>query len=774
MAFLELRLAGGQAHKLTLREGDNILGSGDQAGIRIQDPMLAPLQALIYAAAGAFTIRNLSPDKPIYLNATPVQADRPLRPGDQLILGSTRCIFHDVDLEATREMLEISLCQKQAEGTIGPTPEPAPASAPPPAPSVEPRPPITDKDLQTYHHLIVADAAEGQPPVLLREKEVTLGSAPDAGIRLRGNGIASRHAKIIQRESHVVIVDLESPTGVFLNDRRIVRETLKPGDVIRLGDTRLIYRLPLVPPPPAEAAARPAAPAAPAKAPPIRSSRALTWVAAGVIGLVVVGVVVVGGLWGVKRLRSAGREEDSRRQTQELVRQRQWQPLADLLLGEKDFPLPLAEKQALLENAQMEIEASQQAEALRQALAGGDMESALAYYFKIPTASVYRPEARAALLQHIDADIDRTLSKPALEFSDYTAIITQSEKMLQLDPRSASALAYICLARLGQGELPSAAAAAERFIAAHPEQGEGYLFQALALYRGGAYTGAMDSVSEALRRQPDNIEMLLLRAKLSILLQRLTDARLDLARVLELDPDNTAARTLYARLSGQAPPAAPGGAEARQYEDLLRRRRAAASVEREDTAIRQLFLQGNAETARRQLQEKIRRTPQAPDAARWTAMLDAMTRIETLYREGDALRASNLPAAISRWEEMRRVEAAAFPGQRSRFLNDAAAAAADFFAGRALADLQGNQPDRAYDLASRAVAWQPAHAQAQGILRQIDDTAQQLYQEGFRHYQQGDRAGARQYWEKVSRTVTPASPWYARAQEKLSGLQEVP
>ena len=75
---------------------------------------------------------------------------------------------------------------------------------------------------------------------------------------------------------------------------------------------------------------------------------------------------------------------------------------------------------------------------------------------------------------------------------------------------------------------------------------------------------------------PDEVvrAMLLLRAKLSILLQSLTDARLDLARVLELDPDNTPARTLYARLSGQAPPAAPGGAEARQYEDLLRRRRA--------------------------------------------------------------------------------------------------------------------------------------------------------------------------------------------------------
>ena len=771
MAFLELRLAGGQTHKLALKDGDNILGSGEQAGIRIQDPLVAPRQAVIHATPGACVIRNLAPDKPFYLNAAPVLTEQPLHPGDQLILGSTRCVFYDVDLEATREMLEISLCQKRSDATIGPTPEPAS----PPPPLVEPQPPVTDQDLQTCHHLSVTDAAGRQSLILLKEKEVILGSSSDAAVRLNGAGIAGRHAKIIQRERQVVVVDLESPAGVYLNDRRIARETLKEGDVIRLGAVRFTYHLPVAPPAQAEAAAQPAATPTPAKAPPIRSSRAPTWVAAGVIGLIITGVAVVGGIWFFKRLGSAGREEDARRQTQEMVRQRQWQPLADRLLGDKDFPLPLAEKQALLENAQMEIEAAQQGETLRQALAGGDLETALAYYFKIPPASVYRPEAGTAVLQHIDGAIDQTLSKPALEFNDYTAVVTLSEKMLQLDPRSASALAYICLARLGQGELPAAAAAAERLIAAHPEQGEGYLFKAMAFYRAGEYRAAMDSVSEALRRQPDNVDMLLLRAKLSILLQRLTDARLDLAKVLESDPNNVAAKTLYARLSGQAPPAAgPAGADARQYADLLRRRRAAETSEREDAAIRQLFLQGDVEAARRQLQEKIRRSPQAPAAARWSSTLDAMARIETLYREGEALRGDNPPAAIRRWEEMRRVEAAAFPGQRSRFHNEAAAAAADFFAGRALADLQGNQPDRAYDLATRAVAWQPGHAQAQGILRQIDDTAQQLYQEGFRHYQQGDRAGARQYWEKVGRTVTPASPWYGRAKEKLSELQEAP
>jgi pSer/pThr/pTyr-binding forkhead associated (FHA) protein/tetratricopeptide (TPR) repeat protein len=772
MAYLELRLAGGQTLKIMLREGDNVLGSAEAAGIRFQDPMIAPQQALIKAKSGAFTVRNLAPENPVFLNNALVEAERPLRPGDQLIIGSTRCFFFDVDLDATREMLEISLHQRRSDSTVGPATPPDPAAPPPANP---PPAAVTEQDLQSYHHLVFPGAPGGRPPALLKDKEVILGGTADAGVRLEGSDIAPRHAKIIQREDGIVIVDLESPSGVFLNDRRIFREALKDADVIRIGGVRLVYHKPLEPPPP-QPEAKPTAPklAAAAAAKPVRGSRVLTWLAAGVIGLVVVGVLVVGGIWFLKRLRTAGRETDSRRQVEELVRQRQWQPLTDLLLGDKDFPLPVADKQRLLELAQLEVDASLHDQSLRKALDGGDLESALAYFYKIPAASVYRPEAQAAVSQHIDAAIDGTISKPDLGFNDYTAVVTLSEKLLQLEPKSASALAYICLARLGQGDLPATAAAAERLIAAHPEQGEGYYFKALALYRAGQYPAALASVSEALRRQPANVDMLLLRAKLSILMQRLADARLDLAKVLDADPGNATAKALYARLSGQAlPPPAATAAEARQYEELLRRRRAAANGERADTEIRQLYLQGNVAAARQQLQDRIRRSPKDPAAGRWTAELEAMARIEELYRAGDTLRATDLPAAIARWEEMRRLEATVFPGARSRFTADASSAAADYFAGRALADLQRGQLDRAYDLATRALAWQSDHAQAQSVARQIDDTAQQLYQEGFRHYQGGDRSGARQYWEKVLRTVTAASPWYSRAKEKLTELEEV-
>ncbi len=409
MAFLELRLAGGQTHKLALKDGDNILGSGEQAGIRIQDPLVAPRQAVIHATPGACVIRNLAPDKPFYLNAAPVLTEQPLHPGDQLILGSTRCVFYDVDLEATREMLEISLCQKRSDATIGPTPEPAS----PPPPLVEPQPPVTDQDLQTCHHLSVTDAAGRQSLILLKEKEVILGSSSDAAVRLNGAGIAGRHAKIIQRERQVVVVDLESPAGVYLNDRRIARETLKEGDVIRLGAVRFTYHPPVAPPAQAEAAAQPAATPTPAKAPPIRSSRAPTWVAAGVIGLIITGVAVVGGIWFLQapRLRRPGRGRPA--PDAEMGAAAPAAAAGRPAVGRQGLPAAAGGKTGAARKRPDGNRSRSAGGDARQALAGGDLETALAYYFKIPPASVYRPEAGTAVLQHIDGAIDQTLSKPA-------------------------------------------------------------------------------------------------------------------------------------------------------------------------------------------------------------------------------------------------------------------------------------------------------------------------------------------------------------------------
>jgi len=81
------------------------------------------------------------------------------------------------------------------------------------------------------------------------------------------------------------------------------------------------------------------------------------------------------------------------------------------------------------------------------------------------------------------------------------------------------------------------------------------------------------------------------------------------------------------------------------------------------------------------------------------------------------------------------------------------------------------QLDRAYTLALKAMDWESGHEEAQGIQRQIDGMAEKLYLEGFRHYRMGDAAGAREYWDKVLRTVPEASPWHRKAGDKLAEME---
>jgi hypothetical protein len=428
----------------------------------------------------------------------------------------------------------------------------------------------------------------------------------------------------------------------------------------------------------------------------------------------------------------------------------------------------------MLTRIQMELEAAEHMAAVRQALKSGEIGSALEFFFKIPTESVCRPEAGAMIVREAEARIDSILQRPVLQNPDFTEIVTLSEKVLQVDPHSAAARSYICLARFGENNLPEALASAGELIAEHPQASEGHFYKALALYRSGKLEDSMFSVEAALQLRPDDPDSLLLRAKLAILLGRLGDARLDLSRVLAVEPGNDIARTLYQKLTGE--PTAPAAREvsADTARTLLQRRRQSPGLSGEEEAACQAYLQGDAAAARQRLQGLARKSGDSPQAARYRTLEEKLGRLQQLFEEGNALAAQDPAAALGRWEEMRTLEQATLPGRRSRYTQEVTVRAAELFARQAGQDLAVGQLDRAYTLALKSLAWQPEQAQARGIQRQIDDTAEKLYLEGFRHYRMGDAAGAREYWTKVLRTVPEESPWNRKAGEKLAELEEVP
>jgi diguanylate cyclase (GGDEF)-like protein len=67
--------------------------------------------------------------------------------------------------------------------------------------------------------------------------EVVIGRTSGASIRLADDGISRRHAQLVVAGSEVVIEDLNSANGTFVNGEQIVHRVLQDGDKIRLGST---------------------------------------------------------------------------------------------------------------------------------------------------------------------------------------------------------------------------------------------------------------------------------------------------------------------------------------------------------------------------------------------------------------------------------------------------------------------------------------------------------------------------------------------------------
>jgi pSer/pThr/pTyr-binding forkhead associated (FHA) protein len=80
--------------------------------------------------------------------------------------------------------------------------------------------------------------AKGRFP-LPRGQTVTIGRALDADLRLPDGLTSRRHAEITVVDGQVIIEDLESANGTFINGCRVRRALLRPGDRMLIGVTSL-------------------------------------------------------------------------------------------------------------------------------------------------------------------------------------------------------------------------------------------------------------------------------------------------------------------------------------------------------------------------------------------------------------------------------------------------------------------------------------------------------------------------------------------------------
>jgi hypothetical protein len=74
-------------------EGDIVLGRGDRAGIRLEDPFASARHARVYEQGNVIVIEDLGSTNGTYLNEELLQTPRPLHPGDRVRIGDSEFAF---------------------------------------------------------------------------------------------------------------------------------------------------------------------------------------------------------------------------------------------------------------------------------------------------------------------------------------------------------------------------------------------------------------------------------------------------------------------------------------------------------------------------------------------------------------------------------------------------------------------------------------------------------------------------------------------------------
>jgi hypothetical protein len=90
---------------------------------------------------------------------------------------------------------------------------------------------------------VTAGPGKGRVFPIATSSATSIGRARANDVVLEDEAISGQHIRIRPEEGRFVLHDLGSTNGTRVNDRRVARHALQDGDVIRVGDTSLRFRL---------------------------------------------------------------------------------------------------------------------------------------------------------------------------------------------------------------------------------------------------------------------------------------------------------------------------------------------------------------------------------------------------------------------------------------------------------------------------------------------------------------------------------------------------
>ena len=89
--------------------------------------------------------------------------------------------------------------------------------------------------------LVLAGPDEGRTFAIPAAESLLVGRSRATDMCLIDPHVSRVHCQVQVEDGHTVVSDFDSPGGTWVNGKRIAKQALHPGDLIRIGNTRLQY-----------------------------------------------------------------------------------------------------------------------------------------------------------------------------------------------------------------------------------------------------------------------------------------------------------------------------------------------------------------------------------------------------------------------------------------------------------------------------------------------------------------------------------------------------
>ena len=257
---MKLIFPNGEHAAVVLGEGITQIGSGTGFQIVLVAPGVAVNHCEIEIGKNKAVVRVRHQSVATVLNGRQIAQESPLKPGDLLLFGRIGCRVVALDR--------------------APVAEPSAARA------------TTDDDGRTRVRMAlpkfmlrgVSGTTFGRNFALVGT--MTIGRQSDCGIPIQAEEISRHHARLQVTAEGVMVEDLGSANGTWINDKRVHTGMLTPGDELRLDTVRFLLLAPGSQQSPAPSQA-----AEPVAAAETGSGSAVWWVLGAII---VVGAIALG------------------------------------------------------------------------------------------------------------------------------------------------------------------------------------------------------------------------------------------------------------------------------------------------------------------------------------------------------------------------------------------------------------------------------------------------------------------------------------------------